>query len=161
VIVHDIIVQENLLTAPSTHVQSRKIVERAGRTDASKEPRIGAIPKWMVIRPRHSWLGRFLFCVRSIGRFLRANSWSAAKRNINSDRANNKAANEQRGRWFSQAQMSQTRASIFSITGEGWRLHLPIQTRNSLAALSYRAIARRACEAYPALSVQPEKNHEN
>src|SRR6516162_55790 len=50
VIVHDIVGQENLLPAAPAHVQSRKIVERARRPDARKQPAILFVPETVCSR---------------------------------------------------------------------------------------------------------------
>src|SRR5437870_10184587 len=53
-IVHDIVGQENLLPAPPAHIQSRKIVERARRPDAGKQPAILFVPETVLSRDRKS-----------------------------------------------------------------------------------------------------------
>src|SRR5947208_13744773 len=49
-IVHDIVGQENLLPAPPALIQSRKIVERARRPDAGKQPAILFVPETVLSR---------------------------------------------------------------------------------------------------------------
>jgi len=47
VIIHDVVGEQNLLAAAAAHVESRKVIERAGGGDAGEQPVVGLVPESM------------------------------------------------------------------------------------------------------------------
>jgi hypothetical protein len=74
VIVHHVVVQQDFLPAAPPHIQRGKIVERACRARAGKEPGIGSIPEAVLLGLRHLSRRRILLRSRNRRSFLRTNS---------------------------------------------------------------------------------------
>ena len=47
VMIHDVVGEQNFLTAAAAHVESRKVIERAGGGDAGEQPIVGPVPESM------------------------------------------------------------------------------------------------------------------
>src|ERR1051325_9894762 len=85
VIVHHVVVQQDFLPSSPPHVKRGKIIERACRARAGKEPHVCSIPKTVFPRLRHLNRRRILFRSRSRRHLLRVNSRNTEKTNISAE----------------------------------------------------------------------------